>query len=86
MAHLSWQRCADCGRLVLVRFGSSPECACARTGRGPGIPAGLPSLPARAAERGEETRRASPLALLTPEQDAVARRLLQQALPNGFEL
>ena len=84
MARLSWQRCAACGRLVLVRFGSSPDCSCARPGRGAAPPASpFPSLMAGLPKGGNDGP--PPLAFLTPEQDAVARRLLRQAFPDGFD-
>ena len=86
MARLSWQRCASCGGLVLARFGVTPDCSCARTGGDTrrGRPAD-PPLAARRAAPGRETP-PPPFTVLTPEQDAVARRLLGQALPDGFDV
>jgi hypothetical protein len=88
MARLSWQRCAACGRLVLVRFGTAPDCSCAKLG---GVaPRGRQADPPLAGRRADckpaPEPPSSPIALLTPEQDAVARRLLGQALPDGFDL
>lgn len=90
MTHLSWHRCAACVRLMLVPFGQSPGCTCDRAGEASSRRAGngssdgpLPDLTPRPS--------ASPLSaaaaqVLTPEQDAIACRLLRQALPDGLDL
>ena len=84
MARLSWQRCASCGRLVLVRFGSAPDCSCARPGAGAPLPANASPALSTGHRLGDEG--GPVVAPLTPEQDAVARRLLRQAFPDGVDI
>lgn len=92
MARLFWQRCPRCGRLTLSRLGATTVCDCSRGISGPesrsepaapmtsGVTPALPvSTPIPALPP------LPTLALLTPEQDAAARRLLASVFPNGFE-
>lgn len=92
MARLFWQRCPRCGRLTLSRLGATTVCDCSpgvpdpasrsqpanplASGVTPALPVSTP-IPASAP--------ISPLALLTPEQDAAARRLLASVFPDGFD-
>ena len=86
MARLFWQRCPRCGRLTLSRLGATTVCDCSR-----GVP-GPESRPQQAASFSSGVTPALPastpapaLVLLTPEQDAAARRLLASVFPNGFD-
>lgn len=91
MARLFWQRCPRCGRLTLSRVGSPVSCECAHRDSAPAprpYPTSTPeasgvtpALPGFTPPPGP----APVLALMTPEQDAVARRLLATVFPNGFD-
>lgn len=87
MARLFWQRCARCGRLTLSRVGAPVSCECAHTGAGASAHAqgSTPALPASAPIPLAPPPSAPVLALLTPEQDAAARRLLASVFPHGFD-
>lgn len=92
MARLFWQRCPRCGRLTLSRLGATTVCDCARDIPGPAsrpqastpLPTGAtPALPVSSPIPAPPP--APSLALLTPEQDAAARRLLASVFPDGFD-
>lgn len=92
MARMFWQRCPRCGRLTLSRLGATTVCDCSRDIPGP---AGRPQSAAPLASGVTPALPVSTpipvpppapaLALLTPEQDAAARRLLASVFPNGFD-
>lgn len=88
MARLFWQRCPECGRLVLSRLGGTLNCPCRAADAAPAAIGPFASLPDPPTVVGPEAALPQPLrlALLTPEEDAIARRLLEQALPNGVDL
>lgn len=82
MAQHIWRRCPDCGRLNLVQFGHELACGCrprstsaaaAPPTPGPGRPRVIPATP-------------EPRAGITPAENAVALRLLEQAFPDGLGL
>jgi hypothetical protein len=93
MARMFWQRCPNCGRLVLARLGGAVDCECA--GRPPALSAPQQPLSlgpdSSVPDRAPATTTPPPIVrtpprpgLLSPEQDAAARKLLSDALPADW--